>query len=106
MSWTNRSSTRYAEVWYARQDLNLRPLPPQGSALSPELRARNFGCQLAVHQFSVRTNRSNWQLTNRQPPFWRRDGDSNPEGLSAVPVFETGSLPFGHPSAPSIVRAG
>ena len=27
------------ENWYARQDLNLRPLPPQGSALSPELRA-------------------------------------------------------------------
>ena len=29
---------------------------------------------------------------------WRRDGDSNPEALSGVPVFETGSLPFGHPS--------
>ena len=28
----------------------------------------------------------------------RRDGDSNPEALSGVPVFETGSLPFGHPS--------
>lgn len=30
--------------------------------------------------------------------FWRRGGDSNPESLAAVPVFETGSFPFGHPS--------
>ena len=28
----------------ARQDSNLRPLPPQGSALSPELRARDGQC--------------------------------------------------------------
>ena len=28
-----------SEVWCAREDSNLRPLPPQGSALSPELRA-------------------------------------------------------------------
>jgi hypothetical protein len=26
-------------MWCAREDSNLRPLPPQGSALSPELRA-------------------------------------------------------------------
>ncbi len=33
-------------------------------------------------------------------PFrpWRRDGDSNPEGVAALPLFESGSLPFGHPS--------
>ena len=30
-----------ALVGCARQDSNLRPLPPQGSALSPELRARD-----------------------------------------------------------------
>ena len=28
----------------------------------------------------------------------RRDGDSNPEGVAALPLFESGSLPFGHPS--------
>ena len=33
----------------ARQDSNLRPLPPQGSALSPELRARTVGqCSRAL----------------------------------------------------------
>ena len=31
--------SQFRSGWYARQDLNLRPLPPQGSALSPELRA-------------------------------------------------------------------
>ena len=30
------------ENWYARQDLNLRPLAPEASALSPELRAHNI----------------------------------------------------------------
>ena len=28
--------------WWAREDLNLGPLPCQGSALTPELRARAF----------------------------------------------------------------
>ena len=56
--------------FYAREDLNLRPSHPQCDALSPELRAHAK----------------------------RRDGDSNPEALAGLPVFETGSLPFGHPS--------
>ncbi len=30
------------EAWWAREDLNLGPLPCQGSALTPELRARSF----------------------------------------------------------------
>ncbi len=34
-----------------------------------------------------------------QQPLWRRDGDSNPEALAGLPLFESGSLPFGHPSA-------
>ncbi len=29
--------------WYARQDLNLRPLAPEANALSPELRAHAEG---------------------------------------------------------------
>ena len=37
---------QHGAIWYARQDLNLRPLPPQGSALSPELRA-HLGIHLA-----------------------------------------------------------
>ncbi len=36
--------------------------------------------------------------TNPKGSPWRRDGDSNPEGVAALPLFESGSLPFGHPS--------
>ena len=35
-----REGSPVMEARCARQDSNLRPLPPQGSALSPELRAR------------------------------------------------------------------
>lgn len=37
--------------WCAREDSNLRPLPPQGSALSPELRAHEVDAAVrSVHR--------------------------------------------------------
>jgi hypothetical protein len=33
------SGTPVYQAWWAREDLNLGPLPCQGSALTPELRA-------------------------------------------------------------------
>ncbi len=33
------TSTKHRKIWWAREDLNLGPLPCQGSALTPELRA-------------------------------------------------------------------
>src|SRR3954465_10882489 len=41
-SFYQRAATRGVARQCARQDSNLRPLPPQGSALSPELRARGW----------------------------------------------------------------
>jgi hypothetical protein len=48
----------------ARQESNLRPLPPQGSALSPELRARGESsvaaevCSSGLRQFSSEEKRN------------------------------------------------
>lgn len=39
--------------WYARRELNPRPLGPQPSALSPELRAHSFA-RIGVYQISAR----------------------------------------------------
>ena len=47
-----RMGVRALEVkkWCAREDSNLRPLPPQGSALSPELRAHEVDAAVrSVH---------------------------------------------------------
>ncbi len=53
----------------------------------------------SLQEFCSRASRQNSQAERRQPLSpWRRDGDSNPEGVAALPLFESGSLPFGHPS--------
>ncbi len=90
----------------ARNSLSI--LVPLGSSLRELLIlicvASEFGlAELVTIAFATGVLPSQAQQNSRavrQRPHspWRRDGDSNPEGVSAVPLFESGSLPFGHPS--------
>jgi hypothetical protein len=83
---------------YAAAELLLRSLHHWG--VSPI-----FGREAPQVSYAIRDGRSlqESQAEQRLLSPWRRDGDSNPEGVAALPLFESGSLPFGHPSTSSMV---
>ncbi len=107
------SSIVRGRKWYARGDSNLRPLGPQPSALSTELRAHVpsvqyatllRGCQtgeklagrqgfepwvpVKAHSLSRRARSTTLAPTRER---WRREWDSNPRGFHPA-VFKTAAI--------------